>query len=562
MSPERLPAHPRDRVTLPPGSYLERSVPRVLRWLLSMVVSLGEAASVALEALRRQGPGTAPPVCEPDGPSVTVRGTTLPDDAKTYLVVPFEVKPGASRIEVDYDWDVLPPALPDDPVNQTVLDLGLWDEHGYRSAEGFRGWSGNRHKSIFVQADTAQRAYRPGPVNPGTWYVELGLAAVSPTGAEWKITVRSRTGAVGPPPVPRPVDPSHVANFRPGWYHGDFHMHAYHSHPEGPTPEQLVAFARRAWLDFLPITEYVVGHHWDEYGDLQKAHPDLLFWPGREIVTYFGHVQAIGETPGFIEYRHGFEDVRMRDIQAAVRAAGALFQVNHPTTFAGPLFQSFCRGCAFELGDEIDWDHVDTIEVLTGPSLVRPAEYQLPDTGAEVANPFMESAINLWESLLNRGHRITAVSGSDDKRGPGLGSSATAVYADELSRPALVAALRAGQAYVRTRGVATSPALEMTATTGDGQRGTFGSALVLEGPMHEQGAELTVTVTGGEGQFLQLVRNGSGVQTVPIMSDPFTHTFLVFRVASEGPLGTWYRVETFDVRSRTTIGNPVFLTGA
>jgi hypothetical protein len=181
-----------------------------------------------------------------------------------------------------------------------------------------------------------------------------------------------------------------------------------------------------------------------------------------------------------------------------------------------------------------------------------------------VANPFMDSAINLWESLLNRGHRITAVSGSDDKRGPGLGSSATAVFADELSRSALVAALRAGRAYVRTRGVAASPALEMTAATGDGQRGTFGSTLVLEeeGPMQQQRVELTVTVTGGEGQSLRLIRNGTSVQTVPITTDPFVHTFSVSRMAGEGPLGTWYRVETFDVGSRTTIGNPVFITGA
>ena len=70
-------------------------------------------------------------------------------------------------------------------------------------------------------------------------------------------------------------------------------------------------------------------------------------------MTYFGHVQSLGETPGFVEYRHGFEDVTVRDIQAGVRAAGALFGVNHPTTFPGPLFRAFCRGCAFDLGDEI-----------------------------------------------------------------------------------------------------------------------------------------------------------------------------------------------------------------
>jgi len=41
--------------------------------------------------------------------------------------------------------------------------------------------------------------------------------------------------------------------------------------------------------------------------------------------------------------------------------------VSHPTTFAGSLFEKFCRGCAWSLSDETDWAKVDTIEVLTGP---------------------------------------------------------------------------------------------------------------------------------------------------------------------------------------------------
>src|SRR5438270_5546135 len=192
-------------------------------------------------------------------------------------------------------------------------------------------------------------------------------------------------------------------------------MHAWHSNPRGPRPEEFVAFARAAHLDFLPVTEYVVGHHWAQYGAVQRANPDLVIWPGREIVTYFGHVQSLGETPGFIEFRHGFEDVNIRDIQKAVREHDALFGVNHPTTFPGPLFRNLCRGCEFELGDDIDWDEVDTIEVLTGEALVRPRDYQMPDVGVPMANPFSRSAIDLWEHLLNRGHKITAVCGSDDK---------------------------------------------------------------------------------------------------------------------------------------------------
>jgi hypothetical protein len=374
------------------------------------------------------------------------------------------------------------------------------------------------------------------------------------------VTVRAlahpKVAAVPAGPVPTgPVDRAHVARARPGWYHGDFHMHAWHSHRAGPAPEQFVAFARAAGLDFLPVTEYVVGHHWDQYGQVQRDHPDLVIWPGREIVTYRGHVQSLGETPGFVEFRHGFEDVHIRDIQRAVKAAGALFGVNHPTTFPGPLFRNLCRGCEFELGDDIDWDEVDTLEVLTGEALVDPREYQLPDVGVRVPNPFSGSAVALWESLLNRGHRICAVSGSDDKLGPKLGTCATAVYATELSRPALIEAIGQGRAYVRTRGVAASPALELEAGAPGQATGTFGSVLYLD---EGQQAEVRVTVRGGQGQGLRIVRNGRETATVSVTSDPFDHVFAAGRVPTEGPLGTWWRVETFDGQGPTTIANPVF----
>lgn len=538
-----------------PGGYVEKPVPRVVRWVLAVLASAGEWASLESVALRRRRRGVKPPVARPGGPEVVIRGTALPADEKTFLVLPFEVAAGATRVEVDYEWKPLPPTLPDNPITRTVLDLGLWDEHGYRSPDGFRGWSGSRARKIFVQADAAERGYRPGPVKPGVWYAELGLAAIGPTGADWKVTVRATDPPVGDPPPPDPVDRTHVARAEAGWYHGDFHMHAWHSSPKGPTPEEFVQFARAASLDFTPVTEYVVGHHWVQYGKVQRDNRDLVIWPGREIVTYFGHVQSLGETPGYVEYRHGFEDVHIRDIQAEVRARGALFQINHPTTFAGALFQNFCRGCAWDLGDEIDWEAVDTIEVLTGPVLVNPKDYGLPDVGMTTVNPFFRPAVDMWEDLLNRGHKITAVCGSDDKTGDKLGSCATAVFAEALSRPALIEAIRAGRAYVRTRGVAASPALEMVATTADGQRGIFGDTLKASA------AEVAVTVTRGKGQSLRIIRNGDDLATVPVGTDPFTHTFAAERVAGEGPLGTWYRVETFDARSRTTIGNPVFLAG-
>ena len=79
-----------------------------------------------------------------------------------------------------------------------MFDLGLWDQHGYADVDGFRGWSGSRQgrvangqTPVYVQQDVAQRGYRPGVIEAGTWYVEIGVAAVTPApaGATWTASV-------------------------------------------------------------------------------------------------------------------------------------------------------------------------------------------------------------------------------------------------------------------------------------------------------------------------------------------------------------------------------------
>lgn len=517
-------------------------------------------------------------------------GFVSPDDAKTYRDLPFKVARGTTRVEVGYSWeDIRPvPSTPASVLVQTVLDLGLWDAGGVGKPRGFRGWSGSRQgktatsqNPIWVQADSAERGYRPGPVEAGIWNVDLGIAAVAPAGATYEVTVRCLDPSVGPAFVAQPVDASHVANQEAGWYHGDFHMHGRHSNGSAPPWEDVraadgtlitkgfVGYAKDAGLDFLPVTDYVTDQHQRELGLVQLANPDLLIWPGREIITYYGHATVFGETPHVVDWRHGAGGVTLGKIQARTVRDGALFGVAHPTIFPTPVFANFCRGCEFTLGDEIDWDKVATLEVLTGPILVDDKELGGPGMGVKIQNPFVPTAIDYWHRLLLAGHKITAVSGSDDKLGPGLGSSATAVRASKLSRSALTEAVTAGHAYVRTRGVHASPTVEMTAITRDGQRGRFGDTF------HAAVAKVTVRVDGALGQTLLITRDGLPVGSVPITSDRFTYTFHALRTPTSGPLGTFWRVDTRAPGGPTlsaagvpngmhgaylsTIGNPIFL---
>lgn len=547
----------------------------------TVAAALVASALLPLAALpgRASTPVTPPPACGPSTAPVVFSGESAASDAKTYKVLPFAVQPGTTRVEVGYSWAdkalIAGQKVPSNPITQSVFDLGLWDDDGYRSPAGFRGWSGSRQglldrgERIWVQADSAERGYLPGTVNPGTWWVDLGVAAIGPAGATWKVEVRCLAPTVGAEAPPDPVDAGHVADPNPGWFFGDLHMHGYHSATNGPSWADFVAQSRAAGLDFLPVTEYVTPQHWRTLGELQRANPDLVIWPGREIITYFGHATAIGETPSVSEWRHGFDDgqgyrVSLRDIQSASKTDGALFQVNHPTFFPGPLFGNFCRGCEFQLKDEIDWSRVDTLEVVTGPAAANTSDLGAPASPTNGPNPFVATALDLWDSLLMEGHKITAVSGSDSKGNEpnaaervrrGYGSSATAVYAANLSRPALQAAIRAGHVYIAARGVAGSPQLEMTGAAAGGPTAIFGDTL------NADAAGMTVRVKGGAGQGLRVYRNGRLVATIPVTSDDFSVTFPAVRAADEGPLGTYYRVETFDRVSVTTIGNPIFLAG-
>lgn len=547
-----------------------------VRWgtaVLSAIVAGALAATVTWPV-----PAVANLACAPGGPVVRHEGHVTSADSRTYKVLPFDVAAGTTRVEVSYGWrdDAAGPlgAPPSTPITQTVFDLGLWDADGYTTPAGFRGWSGSRQGKahagqppVFVQTDAAERGYQPGPIKPGRWWADLGIASVGPTGASWWVEARCLAPVTDPAPAAQPVDPTYVARAEPGWYFGDMHMHGFHSAGNGPSWPDFVAQARAAGLDFLPVTEYVAPAHWNELGPVQAANPDLLLWPGREIITYFGHANAIGETPSVIDWRHGFDDgngyrARLRDIQSATKADGALFQVNHPTIFPGPVFQNFCRGCAFELQDEIDWDAVDTLELVTGPAEATPADAGAPLGQPSGPNPFTFTALDLWQRLLREGHRITGVSGSDSKGNEpndaeftrkGYGSSATVVRAASLSRAGIAEGIRAGHVYIAALGRAGSPELRMTAVAPDGQTGIFGDTL------RSATATVTVTVKGGAGQVLAVSRNGLPAGVVPITTDDFTHTFTAVHTPDSGPLGTFWRVDTLAAKSFTTIGNPIFL---
>lgn len=72
-------------------------------------------------------------------------------------------------------------------------------------------------------------------------------------------------------------------------------------------------------------------------------------------------------------------------------------------------------------------------------------------------------------------------------------------------------------------------------------------------------ATLRTEVHGAAGQQLTYYANGRPMRTVGVTSAPFVHEIEISDLSEAGALGTFWHVERADLRSRTTIRNPVFL---
>src|SRR5688572_14140522 len=93
------------------------------------------APTLLLEACGSSSP--PPGICAPGAVPLELTGAVAPADAKTYRMLPFEVHPDAGRVELSYRWTEKA-GPPVSPLTATTLDLGLWDDGGYRNQAAFR----------------------------------------------------------------------------------------------------------------------------------------------------------------------------------------------------------------------------------------------------------------------------------------------------------------------------------------------------------------------------------------------------------------------------------------
>lgn len=483
----------------------------------------------------------------------------------SYVLVPFRVPKGTTQVRVKYCYDQPPAAT---GAARNTLDLGLYTplRKGDRFAgvREFRGWGGSSHPDVALseqgfssearyRADPkgyvpgrTTRGFRPGPIRPGRWSAELGVAGVvtraqgSPDGkVRWRLEIElRRSGAFTAKPYRPARYDSAPARAKPGWYAGDLHVHAENSALGDATMRESFDYAFRslaaggAGLDFITLTDYVTDVAWGEIGRYQPDYRGKLIARGSEEITYRGHTNN-QVSARLVDYRTGTLYARRADgslvkvrrarpasaILRDVRAAGGWTQINHPTIFpsSNPAFRLLCRGCPWDYSaKETNYGLVDAIEIATGP-----AAFGSGDTLAP--SPFVLTAIDFYESALARGEKIAAVGSSDSHHAgtpesPGtqtpIGQATTVVYADDLSEDGIKEGVKAGHTYVKLLGN-DGPDLRLQARAPGIRR-----KAIMGDTLRADAATFTARVLGADPadgpRSLVVVKNGKVLRSFPV----------------------------------------------
>jgi MYXO-CTERM domain-containing protein len=427
----------------------------------------------------------------------------VPSGAPPYFELPFTVPAGTVEIEVRHD----------DVSDANILDWGL------RDPERFRGWGGGNTEPAIVGELAASRSYTPGPIPAGEWAVLIGQALVEEAPAHYRIEIFFRTAPTLAEQTERaPYTPSGPLRAGPAWYAGDFHVHSIESGDARPELDEIATFARSRGLDFVELSDHNVVTQADFIADAQARHPDLLFVPGIEVTTYFGHANAIGATEWIDFQVESGTDVSIDTILAATSTQNAVFAINHPVLDLGTA----CIGCSWSL--DLPDTAISAIEIQNGAYSV---------TGAL----FLSGAIRFWEQRLAGGAHVAIIGGSDDHRAgvdlgmfdSAIGGPTTMVYADELSAEAIVRGVREGRTVVRLE-AATDPMVELTA-----------EGAMIGDTIETRTATLTARVSGGSGATLYFYRNGRALDPIAVDADPFEATLAI--EAPPGELDDRYRCQ-------------------
>jgi hypothetical protein len=492
------------------------------------------AISAATILVSAQVPGSSlVPSRSSTAPDLVLQGNVHGSQNHTYVKAPFRVPAGVQRVTITFSYT--------GRGQHTALDLGLLDPTQLRC------WSGGNKSLLTVALSDATPSCLPGSLPSGIWNVLIGVPNIRPhVTAHYTANVYfTRTGLVADEPA------NLRAPLRTGsaWYRGDLHMHTGHS--DGQCPSQTghmvpcpvfftVDAAARRGLDFIAITDHNATSQYDAMRELQPYFDKLLLIPGREITTFHGHLNLLGTTQ-FLDFRLGSSSVpNINALLRNVHALGALISINHPRAPTGEI----CMGCGWDPNPPAQMNLVDAVEAVNGGS-----------------DDSVYSGVPFWQQQLDLGHRLTAIGGSDNHRPlwpldhPGsIGRPTTVVYADELSTPAILAAIRAGHVFIDLTG-SSNRILNFTATAGTSVA-HMGDQLTA--PLGAR-LQLAARVTGVPQGRVVILADGQSLQTGSLSASTVPLQTVTASWTSDGRRH-WFRADVYGPDQKLwLLGNPVYV---
>jgi hypothetical protein len=230
-------------------------------------------------------------------------------------------------------------------------------------------------------------------------------------------------------------DPNRAAAAPARWFKGNLHTHTVNSDGDS-TPHEVATWYREHRYNFLILTDHNFLTEIDGLNAIHAAKDKFLLIPGEEVTDSFAgkpvHINAFNPS-ALVEPVHGKSMVEtiQNDVDA-IRAASALPSVNHPN------FR-----WAFTSKELLDIRDLNLMEVYNG----HPEVNNLGGGG-------VESLDQMWDVLLTAGRRIHGIAVDDAHHFKQIGRTYSnpgrgwvMVRAAELTRPAILAALAAGDFY-------------------------------------------------------------------------------------------------------------------
>jgi len=320
----------------------------------------------------------------------------------------------------------------------------------------------------------------------------------------------ARIEARGPGGIEGAANPLVVSATLPRVYWGDLHGHSGLSDGTG-TPEDYYLYARDiAALDVAVLTDH---DHWGmrplsrtpELWERIRGQVQAFHEPGR-FVTLLGYewtswIQGHRHVLYFEDHGQVLSSVDPAfesplQLWDALRGQPALTITHH--TAGAPIATNW------EIPPDPELEPVIEISSVHGSS-------EAPDSPRVISRPV---AGNFARDALDRGYRLGFVGSGDSHDGhPGLAHLASpngglvAILAEELTREAVLAALRARRVYA-TNG----PRILLHATLDGAPMGA------VVGPSPESALEVLVVAPAAL-ERLDLVRSGEVVRTVPAEGD-------------------------------------------